>query len=404
MNRYTYLFIISLVLGWLTFFFHAPVFRDYLIHKINQELTIAEKNEFNIIITKLNLKRLEDLALKSIELGFLKRESKKWVPCKVVSNGIYTKCKLRLRGDLPKHWNGLKRSYRLKFNDPSPFWGWKKVDLILPEDKGFESELAGYEIAKKLELIAPGASFSSVSINGIRTGSYFVKQGDSGSLFELNRRTESMMVRENNIWWFAQYNGSLYPQSFLRNAGDKTNLKTHSILYSPTFSGKAAYNQTFSRFASFLKATEEGGDLRSLLDIKSYYRWLAIVMCFGSTHSILGDNLFWYINSSTGLAEPVLYDLITFRLSSDPFRIFKFKNYIIRMIHSSTWNIGGKHEFEQALKIIEKELDPIYLNVIKKRVRYSSMMRREDYFSESDALSRLGDIKSNIALIKKSLP
>lgn len=376
----------------------------YLQSKAASQLTLADQVDFNVEIKKVGLKRLDEFAAKSLSVGFLSSESKQWVSCNVIHNNKKVPCKIRLRGDLPKHWQGIKRSYRIKFKEPSPFWGWKKVDLILPDDKGMESELAAYQISKELGMISPGAHFSSIAINGIRTGAYFVKQGDSGSLFEMNGRTESMLIRENNIWWFAQNNGGIYNNLMGTSLGDTSNLRTLPIMYAPTFEGKAASNLTFSRFAEFLNRASEEKDLSEHLNIKIYYKWLALVMSFGSIHSILPDNLFWYINGSTGLSEPVVYDIIPFKLTNNPFDYFAYKSFLLKQIVKQTWSKGGKKHFLDALTIIESKIDDTYGNVIAERLKYDSFVRVDDYFSEEDAKVRLNNIKSNIKLLRESVP
>lgn len=373
---------------------------NYARGKIATQLTFADQIEFDIKINKVGLKRLDEFAKRSLKIGFLSKESKQWVPCKVLRKNLIVPCKIRLRGDLPKHWEGIKRSYRIKFKEPSPFWGWKKVDLILPEDKGLESELVGYELSKELGMIAPGAHFSSIGINGIRTGTYFVKQGDSGSLFELNKRTESMLIRENNFWWFAHHNGSIYKQLMMRNTQDSSNLRSLPIIYSPTFSGDAASNLTFSRFADFLNRVSDSKDLSNHLNITIYYKWLVLVMSFGSIHSTLPDNLFWYISASTGLVEPVVYDLIPSKLYKSPLRLFKMKSFLIRNILAQTWDKGGKEHFLQALTDIEQKVTPIYEKVITERKLYNSFVRIDDYFSEDEARERLENLRHNIKLIR----
>ena len=225
----------------------------FLKQKLQSELSLTKEAEFQVKINKVGLKQLEMMANDSLKRGFLTSDARQWVKCKVIKDGISADCKIRLRGDLPKHWEGIKRSYRIKFKEVSPLWGWKKVDLILPEDKGHESELVAYEMARRLKLIAPGAKFSDISLNGVNTGTYLVKQGDSGSLFEVNGRTESMTIKENNIWWYAQEASGIYNKLFFQGQWDTNNLRTLPLLYAPAFSGEAASPQTFSRFAQFME-------------------------------------------------------------------------------------------------------------------------------------------------------
>lgn len=371
-------------------------FLSFLGQNLSNELTLASDADFKISINKIGFKKLDLMASRSIENGFLKNESREWVPCSVVKAGKSTPCKIRLRGDLPKHWSGIKRSYRIKFKEQSPFWGWKKVDLILPDDKGHEAETVAYDLAKKLKLIAPGSQFANISINGINTGTYFIKQGDSGSLYEMNGRTESMMIKENNIWWYAQNAGGIYNPLFFKGQWDNSNLRSLPLLYAPVFQGKAATDLTFSRFAEFLKLSNDQKDISHHLQQKYFYSWLAIAMTFGSIHSTLPDNLLWYVNGSTGLAEPIIYDVLSEKLWGNPFEYFSHKSQLIKNILKLTWNDGGKKDFEEALAIIDANLVDTYTKKINARKKL-----RE--YSEREAKDRFKNVQSNLKLIKSYL-
>ncbi len=373
--------------------------------KLQSELSLTKEAEFKVKINKVGLKQLERMANDSLKRGFLTSDARQWVKCKVIKDGISADCKIRLRGDLPKHWEGIKRSYRIKFKEASPLWGWKKVDLILPEDKGHESELVAYEMARKLKLIAPGAKFSNISLNGVNTGTYLVKQGDSGSLFEVNGRTESMTIKENNIWWYAQEAGGIYNKLFYQGQWDANNLRTLPLLYAPAFNGEAASPLTYSRFAQFMELVSQGENLDRHLNVDYFYAWLATAMTFGSVHSTLPDNLLWYANGSTGLMEPIIYDVLHEKLWADPFIYFPKKSFILKNILKETWHKGGKEIFWNALNTIEVNLRPAYLEVIRQRDELNNkVLRKDEYFSESAALLRLKHIENNIVLIKQHYP
>lgn len=387
---------LTLILGILSF--REKNFVFFFTQNLLSEFKLSAQPDFRIQVNKLGFKKLDMMASKSIENGFLKDESREWVSCNVVKNNLSTPCKIRLRGDLPKHWQGIKRSYRIKFKEASPFWGWKKVDLILPDDKGHESEIVAYEISKKLELISPGAKFSNISINGVNTGTYFIKQGDSGSLFEMNGRTESLLIKENNIWWYAQNAGGIYNPLFNVGQWDTSNLRSLPILYSPVFQGKAASESTYSRFAKMLELSYQGENLDHYIHKKSFYSWLAIVMTFGTIHSTLPDNMLWYVNGSTGLSEPLIYDVLPSKLWGDPFQFFQMKSRLIRNIMKQTWKSGGKAEFEKALSVIENNIISIYDRNIQDR------KKQHDPYSLNEANRRKNDVLSNVELIKNYLP
>lgn len=401
MIKFSLILSVLLIVSWGIIGFIDPGAGSFLEKELITQFSLSSEAEFKIKINKVGLMRLERMAQDSLRRGFLTSESREWVPCKVIKDNKVVKCKIRLRGDLPKHWEGIKRSYRLKFKETSPLWGWKKVDLILPEDKGNEAELVAYSMARQLKLIAPGAKFSTISLNGVNTGTYLVKQGDSGSLFEVNGRTETMLIKENNIWWYAQNAGGIYNKLFQHGQWDHNNLRALPILYAPAFQGKAASPLTFSRFAQMLELISQKKNPEHHLNQKSFYSWLAIAMSFGSIHSTLPDNLLWYANGSTGLIEPIIYDVLQEKLWGDPFLYFTSKSFILRNIIKASWNEGGKEEFSTALNRLEQNIRSSYLDVIKERKKLNnSILRQDDYYSESSAYDRLRLVESNIKLIK----
>jgi hypothetical protein len=403
MAKFNILIFTLLTLIWTGLYFNHPWAKPFLSDWFSRHSKQIEKSDWNIRISSKGMRQLEESAQLALSTGFLIDAAKKWVPCEVYAEGSTFPCKIRLRGDLPRHWQSTKRSYRVRFTGEwSPWGGFKKVDLILPEDKGHESELLVYRLAKDLELIAPAAGFSSVSINNVPMGAYFWKQAFSGSMFEVNSRTEGAVFRENNIWWFAQNARGIYKNIFLGAEGDTSDLRAQPMLYAPVFMGNAASKDSYSRFAYFLKNLREKKDLDHLLNHKMFFRWLALCITMGSIHSTLPDNLAWFLNPSTGKFEPIIYDVLPKRMSDKPLDEFKFKSFITNRILEAA-NSSHYQIMSQALDEIEKNIGDHHHAVVNLRSSKGNDAFTRYSFSKASAFGRLDLIRHNIFQLRQQL-
>ena len=348
------LFII-LITTWVTLFFVDPSARIFIPVFLEKEFHLQSQAQWSIKLNHKQLRKLKENEERAKETGFLIKAAKRWSKGELFDQGKAYPVKVRLRGDLPKHWAGPKKSYRLKFQKDSPWKGYRVIDLILPEDKGDETEVAVYKIARKLDLLAPDAGFTTLAINHVSQGSYLWKQSYASDYFELQRRPESVVFRENNIWWFAVTAKGPYKDLFKPENND-TELHLEPHLYGTVYEGPTYNPQSFARFSKFLSTLKnQNPELETYLDQDRFYTWLALMASFGSVHAVLPDNVSWYLNTSTGLIEPVIFDVI-------PKKIYTLseisnKSIIIKKILQMTWDQGGKEKFFKVFPQIERYLD-----------------------------------------------
>jgi hypothetical protein len=337
MRKAVFIATAALVLLWVGLAVFHPYARHYLKDSLRRELRFAERADWEIRLGHEATWQLAQSAHLATKHGFLVDGAKSWVSGTVVKDGRSYRVRLRLRGDLPKHWKDSKRSYRLRFLGPSPWDGQAVIDLILPEDKGDETEHVAYQLGRMLKLLVPSAGYTTVSINGVGQGSYFWKAGPSREMLAKLNRPDGAIFRENNLWFWGRRAQGAYKNMFLTEERDHTDLHLRPHLYTMSYRGQETNNESFARFAQFLEILRTGqGDLQAYLDEDAFHRWLAIVLTLGSQHATMADNVSWYLNSATGLFEPVLYDVIPARLPEKPLWFLRSKSRMIDKIVERT--------------------------------------------------------------------
>lgn len=333
--------------------------RDFLPHVrafFRAELSVRREADWQLRLGHMDMWRLQMASHEAQRFGFLVDEAKEWVRGQMVRGSEIHGVRVRLRGDLPKHWSSSKKSYRLRFDEPSPWLGMFEVDLILPSDKGGVDELAAYTLGRELGLLVPRAGFTTLDINGVAQGCYFWRQGYGADFFELAQRPESSIFRENNIWLWGVQAAGPYPALYGTAKKDTTLIHLWPHLYGQLYKGPADAPGGFGRFARFLEVLRTGdGDLREFLNLRAYYRWLALVVEFGSVHATLPDNLGWYLNTATGLFEPLLYDVLPERVSVDALAYLRSKSKMLDLIVARTWLDGGREEYEAARDFVSRK-------------------------------------------------
>ncbi len=125
---------------------------------------------------------------------------KVWHPVRLLHEGEQYKGKIRLRGDLPNHWAGGKKSWRIKFKKDKLLHGIRELDLIIPADRAFEQEKVAYDAARELGVLAADAGFCLVRINGVDMGLYLWVEKYGPEMLEKLGYPAGEIFREDNTW------------------------------------------------------------------------------------------------------------------------------------------------------------------------------------------------------------
>ena len=158
-------------------------FRDFS----NKDILPASSNLFKSLLDSIlgkknsNLKEIKvfikfknfEKILKDRETALLNaiNEDPRNVPCKI-SDGINTyKCKVRLKGDLPDHWNSVKRM-SLRINVKGGYiHGMKEFSIQKPKTRQFPYDAIFHDLNNQLgRLSSISNKFYNIKVNGDNWG------------------------------------------------------------------------------------------------------------------------------------------------------------------------------------------------------------------------------------------
>lgn len=252
--------------------------------------------------------KMNSLYERELEAWSLKNSNQTYVnpphafPVKIYLKGKWFPAKIKIRGDLAKHWNQPAKSLRVYLRAGS-YEGMKEFDLILPSDKNFELEGVANEYAKELGLPHLKYDFLQVQINHKKLGQYLL----------LERPKSLPVISENNAWLnTVSSSHSLYSNVFMKDLSFNQ-LALYPHIYQVSGNDKQS-QEAMTKFAEMLSSMRAGNvKLDSFLSIEAFSKWLALVIYLGSEHAALGDNLRWQFDPVTSRFSPIIYDVLSFR-------------------------------------------------------------------------------------------
>lgn len=289
-------------------------------------------------ISPKNLRHLEN-QIQSLGGKKLMTDDKKfWYPALFRAEGETYDVKVRVRGDWEIHWGYPKKSWRVKFPREKLFRGMRVMDFILPHDKDYEVEKVAYDVARDLGLLVPDIGFCGLKINGVDYGTYTWMEKYGPEMLEKQGYPVGDIFRNRNVWTQTHETG-LGAQSTRPSTGNFPGYPTFSHVHDPARSNTvppydyhpASAEPTIqdgpvagyyiARWNDLLRLTRQAGDsefrhaIRDLLHVDHFLGYNAVSWLFGSTHSHQGDNQRWYYDNTSGLFEPILYDVMTFPIA-----------------------------------------------------------------------------------------
>ncbi|MCB0586240.1 MAG: CotH kinase family protein, partial [Phaeodactylibacter sp.] len=271
-------------------------------------------------------------------------------PAKLTHNGKTVSVKIALTGLVAKSHlrNPAKWSFEVKVKGDDTFMGMKRFAMLLPSTRGYLTDWLGFQLMKERGLMGLRVDFVNVSINGKSTGIYYMEERFDKYLVENNRMREGIIFK---------IDGGLeaYRESKLM-AAPKTRDQLLLI--------KRMYQQVMA-------GTLPPG---KLFDLKKMAQVFVVCDLMHNKHPLAGQNLRYYFNPVTGLAEPIAREWEELH-SGDPAELslflekplpatrhFRFERLpFIRMIYD---NLEFKQYYLQAAAEVSQ---PQFLDQLLKR-------------------------------------
>ena len=238
--------------------------------------------------------------------------------------------KFRIRGDQPTHWENKKKSWKIKILNQEYLNGYNKFNLIIPRDRWFEVNQSANIIAKKFGLLTPNSKFVLMNFNKKNNGLYFWSEDFDKNFLERHEYPEGEIIIGNDVGFDKieiNQNNDPFLENELLISSYKTIINSNSQI---TNSALLKWNIFLQLLKSRdLKKIDQ--DIEEYIDLKKFAIWYSLINIFGSDHSEKLDNLPWYYNSSTGLFEPILYDVQLLKRNPN-YMLSSLENEVVKSI------------------------------------------------------------------------
>lgn len=265
----------------------------------------TKRNYLGIKMKPLYERDLNEWALKHSNTNL---NPPSWYPVKINIERRWFKARMRIRGDLARHWSQPVKSFRIELL-AGTWKGMTELDLIIPEDKGYELEAVAYEWAALLKIPVTYYEYVDVQINHKKLGTYLLleRSGQAGEL-----------IGENNAWLNSidpTYKSIYKNVSVERDSFNPLSLEP-SIYKASNKSTSAQLAMThFSYMLEEMKVAVQSNspvNWEKYLDREAAAKWAALVILLGSIHPTFGDNLRWAYAKESKTFSPLLYDVLAY--------------------------------------------------------------------------------------------
>ncbi len=244
--------------------------------------SLAELDEVAFDIKFKHLLRLQYLRERSLEEGLILPEFKnEEFPARLTHNGKTVNVKIALTG-LVAHShlrNPSKWSFEVKVRGGDTFMGMKSFAMLLPSTRGYLTDWLGFELMKEKGLMGLRVDFVNVSINGQSRGIFYMEERFDKYLVENNRLREGVIFKiENGVEPYGE-------SKLMENPATREQVLLIKRMYQQVMAGDLPPGKFF--------------DLRKMAQV--------FVICdlMKNKHPLAGQNLRYYFNPVTGLAEPI---------------------------------------------------------------------------------------------------
>jgi hypothetical protein len=243
---------------------------------------LSEFDEIQIDIKFKHLLRLRYLREQALQESLISKAVKEEeFPAKLVFNGQSHNVKISLTGLLPSSHlrDPNKWSFQVKVRGDDTVEGMKRFGLLLPSTRGYLTDWIGMELMKERGLMGLRVDFVNVSINGKSLGLYYMEERFDKHLIENNRLREGVIFKLDQ--GFSPYQES----KSMATPGTRAQLLMIKRMWQEVMAGNLPPGRFF--------------------DLDKLARIFVICDLMNNKHPLAPQNLRFYFNPVTGLAEPI---------------------------------------------------------------------------------------------------
>jgi len=267
---------------------------------------LMEKNDLITLQIDLPFKSFQKIEAKrkeSLQKGRLISSDDDFVKAEISKDGITSRCRIRLKGDLSDHWSGDKFSLRVEMKGGDLIMGMSRFSLQDPVTRTDTEEWLFLKTLTKLDCMAVRYHFVNLIINGKMMGIYAMEEHFSKEFIEANLRREGVVVRFDDYYVWKKHEpfladniewNSVYRSSPPRIRNNKRILSSESL----SKQGEHAINLLRLMQNESLPSSR-------ILDARKLGAFLAITHIWQAEHGLGIDDINFFFNPITALLEPI---------------------------------------------------------------------------------------------------
>ena len=301
---YVIFLIVGIFIGWkdIPGFIKSNIL---LLEKLDIFEVFWSRNELSSLNLNIKFENLEKLRIKredALKKGLLIRSENDFVNSKISYNSELSKsCKVRLKGDLPQHWNGDKWSLRINTKKNDLIDGMSAFSIQDPITRNYTYEWLFLKNLKFEDVLAPNYSFLNVNINGKSMGIYALEEHFSKEMIENKKRREGVVLSfDEHHMWNLHWNVS-WPISYRTSGIEVRDLKRVDSRPHLTKQRNTAVSLLRNFQARKL-------DSEQVLDHIKTAKFLALSTLWGADHGLSYADINFYYNPITARLEPIAMD------------------------------------------------------------------------------------------------
>lgn len=246
------------------------------------EGTSATFDQIDIDIKFKHLLRFEYLRAQSLKDGYIAESYKKEeFPARLTYNNETQKIKLGMTGkEARTHLrNPSKWSVQVNVKGNNTIQSMKRFSLLMPNSRGFLTDWLAHSLLNARGLVTLRTDFVEVKINGKPAGIFYLEERFDKHLIENNR------LREGIIFKIEEELHPYKESKLLLNPDTRAQLLLVNQMWQDVMSGQLPPEQFF--------------DLQKLASL------FAVTDLMNNKHPLIRENIRFYFNPVTGLAEPI---------------------------------------------------------------------------------------------------
>jgi len=303
------LLLLCLFLGFFLGYYNIPGYFKANLKLLSQPHVINamfQKNNLETIklsISFKNYQKILDKRDEALRLGKLFTSSDDFVKAKLDHLDKSHNCKIRLKGDLSKHWNSDKLSLRVELKKGSSLKGMSSFSLQDPRTRQGTDEWLYLKALKEEGCMAVRYDFVNLEINGKKMGVYAIQEHFSKELIESNKRREGVILSfDEYLLWkkFPPYLSSNIQWNTLFKSSSVNSRNTKRIFENTSLI------QQHDNATNLLRALQDETLTASkIFCTESLGKFLALTHLWQTEHALDIDDINFFYNPIISQLEPI---------------------------------------------------------------------------------------------------